>query len=184
MPEALPHSHGHRAPPLPLYCGRQPHQRHNRRGHPPPCREPAAIGPRRQNSPHPRDPHPPPVLRHHLPAVEPDQRRRTAAGLTADRTPVELPPLPPLPSTPSATPSPWRVGPTPRRCPPPSPRAVGPSEPKARPPARSRQLGRNPPGPASWEILYLFPFPFLFPIFTYIYLDTNILCTKNSLNKL
>jgi hypothetical protein len=169
MPEAPPHSHGHRAPPLPLYCGQQPHRRHNRRGHPPPCHGPAAIGPRRQNSPHPRDPHPPPVLRHHLPTVEPDQRRRTAAGLATDRTPVELPPLPLLLSTLSATPSPWRVGPAPRRRPPSSPRVAGPSGPKARPPARARaNWAEIPPDLASWEILYLFPFPFLFPIFTYI----------------
>jgi hypothetical protein len=184
MPEAPPHSHGHRAPPPPLYCGRQPHRRHNRRGHPPSCRGPAAIGPRRKNSPHPRDPHPPLVLRQHLPAVEPDQRRRTAAGLAADRTPVELPPLPPLPSTPSATPSPWHVGPAPRRRPPPSPHAAGPSEPKARQPARARaNWTKIPPAWLAGKSFIFFLSHFFFP-FSHIYLDTNILCTKNSLNKL
>jgi hypothetical protein len=34
---------------FPLYCGQQPHRRHHRCGHPPPCRGPAAIGPRRSN---------------------------------------------------------------------------------------------------------------------------------------
>ena len=170
MLEAPPHSHGHRAPLFPLYCGRQPHRRHHRRGHPPPCRGPAAIGHRRSNSAHPRDPHHPPVLRHHLPAVEPDQQRRTAVGLAAGRTPVELPPLPPLPSTPSATPSPWRVGPAPRRRPLPSPRAAEPTGPKAHPPARARACWAEiPPGPAGWKSLLLFLFSFLFPIFTYIF---------------
>jgi hypothetical protein len=40
-----------------------------------------------------------------------------------------------------------------------------------------------PPGPASWEFLFFFLFHFFFP-FSYIYLYTDILCTKNSLNKL
>ena len=171
MPEAPPHSHGHRTPLLPLYYGRQPHRRHHRRGHPPPCRGPAAIGPRRRNSPHPRDPHQPPMLHHRFPTAKPDQRRRIAAGLAADRTPVELPPLPLLPSTSSATPSPWRVGPAPRRRPPPSPRAAGPTGPKAHPPARACACWAEipPSGPAGWKSLLLFLFSFLFPIFTYIF---------------
>jgi hypothetical protein len=183
MPEALPHSHGRRAPLFPLYCGRQPHRRHHRRGHSPPCRGPAAIGHHRSNSPHPRDPHHPPVLRHRLPAKEPDPRRRTAAGLAAGRTPVEPPPSS-MSLTPSAPPSPWCAGPrhgaVPRRRPArlgqlgrkrARPRALAPAGPKS-PPA---QLAGN-------------PFPFLFSLFffpfSHIYLDANILCTKNSLNKL
>jgi hypothetical protein len=78
--KAPPHSHGHKAPLSPSYCARQPHRRHHRRGHPPPRRGPAAIGPRRSNWPYPHDPLHPPVPRHRLPAVEPDQRRRTVAG--------------------------------------------------------------------------------------------------------
>jgi hypothetical protein len=85
MPRAPPHSHGHDTPLPPLYCGRKPHRRHHRRGHPPPCRGPAAIGPRRQNSPHPRDPHQPPMLRHRFPIAKPDRRRRTVAELATDR---------------------------------------------------------------------------------------------------
>jgi hypothetical protein len=92
MLEALPHSHDHKAPLFPSYCARQPHRRHHRRGHPPPCRGLAAIGPHRSNWPHPRDPLHPPVPRHCLPAVEPDQRRRTAAGFRrrpdSGRTPL------------------------------------------------------------------------------------------------
>ena len=166
MLEAPPHSHDHRAPLFPLYCGRQPHRRHHRHGHPPPCRRPAAIGPRGPNSPHPRDPLHPPVLRNRFPAKEPDPRRRTAAGLAAGRTPVE-PPLPPcrqrrqpLPVSGvrarATAPSPARLGQVGRKRA--RPRALAPTGPKS-----------PPPSPASWKILSLFPFPFLFPIFTYIF---------------
>jgi hypothetical protein len=172
MPEAPPHSHGHRAPLFPLNCGWQPHRRHHRRGHPPPCRGPAAIGHRRSNSPHPRDPLHPPVLRHRFPAEEPDPQRRTAAGLATDRNPVEPPPF--LRAVNAVSPSfSLACGPAPRRRPPPSlprgwanwatstpPRALAPGGPKSPP----------PPGPASWKFLSFFLFPFLFPIFIYIFI--------------
>jgi hypothetical protein len=175
MPEAPPHSHGHRVPLLPLYCGR----RHHRRGHPPPYRGPAAIGHLRSNSPHPRDPHHLPVLRHHFPAKEPAPRRRTAAGLAAGRAPPSSVSL-----TSSTTPLPdvWapRHGAVPRRR-----------------PAQMGQLGRKrtraralaPGGPKSpLAQLAENPFSFFFSLFffpfSHIYLDANILCTKNSLNKL
>jgi hypothetical protein len=169
---------------FPPYCGRQPHRRHHHRGHPPPCRGPAAIGHRRSNSAHPRDPHHPPVLRHHLPAVEPDQRRRTAAGLAAGRTPVELPPLPPLSSTPSATPSPWRVGPAPRRRPRRRPAQLGQlGRKRTRPRALAPAGPKSPPAQLAGNPFSFFFSLFFFP-FSHIYLDANILCTKNSLNKL
>jgi hypothetical protein len=184
MLEAPPHSHGHRTPLFPLYCGRQPHRRHHHRGHSPPCRGPTAIGHRRSNSPHPRDPLHPPVLHHRFPAKEPDPRRRTAAGLVADRTPVE-PPLPPCrqrrqslplsgvrahataPST-AVAPHSWAnwAASTPAR-------ALAPGGPKS-PPA---QLAGNS---------FFFFFSHFFSPFSYIYvyLYADILCTKNSLNKL
>jgi hypothetical protein len=169
MLEAPPHSHGHRAPLFPLYCGRQPHRRHHRHGHSPPCHGPAAIGHRRSNSPHPRDPLHPPVLRHRFPAKEPDPRRRTAAGLAAGRTPVEPPFLRAVNAvSPSLS---LACGPAPQRRPPPSPRTAGPTGPQAHPRARARAWwAKIPPGPASWKFLFLFLFPFLFPIFIYIFI--------------
>jgi hypothetical protein len=182
MLEAPPHSHGHRARLFPLYCGRQPHRRHHRHGHPPPCRGPAAIGPRRPNSPHPRDPLHPPVFCHRFPAKEPNPRRRTAAGLAAGRTPVE-PPLPPC-----------------RQCRQPLPlsgvwaRATAPS-PAVAPhswaswaasmPPRALAPGglKSPPARLAGNSFFFFFSLFFFP-FSHIYLDANILCTKNSLNKL
>jgi hypothetical protein len=72
-------------------------------------------------------------------------------------------------------------GPTPTE---PSPRrsvVVGPGGPPAR--ARAR-LGQNlPPAQLVENPFFFFLFPFLFP-FSYIYLYADILCTKNSLNKL
>jgi hypothetical protein len=170
MPRAPPHSHGHDTPLPPLYCGRKPHRRHHRRGHPPPCRGPAAIGPRRRNSPHPRDPHQPPMLRHHFPTAKPDRRRRTVAGLAADRpwsSPrpplrvVNAVPFPPLSGVRARAAALFPLSP---------PRAAGPSGPKARPPARAGAFwAKIPLGPVGWKILSLFLFPFLFPIFTYIF---------------
>jgi hypothetical protein len=47
------------------------------------------------------------------------------------------------------------------------------------------QLGRNPPpGPLSREIPFLFSFFYFFFPFSYVYAYIDILCTKNSLNKL
>jgi hypothetical protein len=119
MLEAPPHSHGHKATLFPSYCARQPHRRHHRRGHPPPRRGSTAIGPRRSNWPHPRDPLHPPVPRHRLPVEEPDRRQRTAAGFATGRTPVETP-LPPLLSTSSAPSLSVACGPAPRCHSPPS----------------------------------------------------------------
>jgi hypothetical protein len=112
MAEAPPHAHDHRAPLCLPYRGRKTHRRLRRRGHPPLRRGPAAIGPRRPNSPHPCDPLHSPVLRHRFPAREPDRRRRTVAEFAADRPRSSLSP-PPLRRrvTPSAPLSPWLVGP-------------------------------------------------------------------------
>jgi hypothetical protein len=53
-----------------------------------------------------------------------------------------------------------------------------------RPRARSRPGGpKSPPGPASKKTLFFFFSHFFFP-FSHIELYANILCTKNSLNKL
>jgi hypothetical protein len=120
-----------------------------------------AIGPRRPNSPHHRDPLQPPVLRHPFPARGPDRRRRTAAELTADRP--GRAPSPPLPVAPSAPPlSPWLVGPRYGAVPAAVPSLLGRLGRKARPRPRPHALwAKFPPGPVEWRI----PFLFLFPIF-------------------
>jgi hypothetical protein len=178
MAEAPPHAHDHRAPLCLPYRGRKPHRRLRRRGHPPLRRGPAAIGPRWPNSPHPHDPLHPPVLRHHFPAREPDRRRRTA-----DRPWSSLPP--PLPSNAVSPPLSLTGRPALRRRPRRRFLAAGPTGPQARPRPRPRaEWAEIPsPGPVSWRILSLFLFLFLFS-FSHIYLDANILCTKNCLNKL
>jgi hypothetical protein len=161
----------------PLNYGRKPHRRLRRRGHPPPCRGPAAIGPRRRNSPHPCDPHPPPMLRHRFPVAKPDRRRRTAAELAADRprsspfspsVAVNAVSPPSLPgwwahATAPSLPRSWAAS---------APRAHAPSGPKSPPLAQ-----------LAGEFL-LFFFSYFFFSFSHIYLDANILCTKNCLNKL
>jgi hypothetical protein len=169
MPRALPHSHGHDTPLPPLYCGRKPHRRHHRRGHPPPRRGPAAIGPRRRNSPHPRDPHQPPMLRHRFPTAKPDRRRRTAAGLAADQ-PRSSPRPPSVLLTPFPSPLSLACGTTPQR----RSLVVAPrgwAKRAESTPARSRWclLGQNPPRPSWLENSFSFSFPFSFPIFTYIF---------------
>jgi hypothetical protein len=184
MPRAPPHSHGHDTPLPPCYCGRQPHRRHHRRGHPPPCRGLATIGPRRQNSPHPRDPYQPPMLHHRFPIAKPDRRRRTAAELAADRP--RSSPRPSLRAVNAVlSPSLWRAGPCRNAISPPSPRAAGPGGPKARPPARAGACwAKIPPRPSWLENSFSFSFSLFFFPFSHIYLDANILCTKNCLNNL
>jgi hypothetical protein len=177
VPRAPPHSHDHDTPRPPLNYGRKPHRRLRRRGS-------AAIGPRRRNSPHPCDPHPPPMLRHRSPVAKSDRRRRIAVELAADR-----PRSSPFPlryrqrRQPSL--SPWLVGPrygaVPRR----RSLSAGPAGPQARPRPRVRaEWAEIPsPGPVSWRIPSLFLSYFFFS-FSHIYLDANILCTKNCINKL
>jgi hypothetical protein len=64
----------------------------------------------------------------------------------------------------------------------PAPRGLsGPNWPQRRAPAPD-QAG-IPPDPVNLEFLFFFLFPFFFP-FSHIYLYADILCTKNSLNKL
>jgi hypothetical protein len=185
MPRAPPHSHGHGTPLPPCYCGRQPHRRHHRRGHPPPCRGPAAIGPRRRNSPYPRDPHRPPMLRHRFPTAKPDRRRRTATGARCRPAPGRALAPPSMPLTSFPSPSLWRAGPR-RSAVPPAVTPRGWAKWAESAPARSRLLllGQNPPRPSSLENPFSFSFPFFFFPFSHIYLDANILCTKNCLNKL
>jgi hypothetical protein len=167
MAEAPPHAHDHRAPLCLPYRGRKPHRRLRRRGHPPLRRGPAAIGPRRPNSPHPCDPLHPPVLHHRLPAREPDRRWRTAAEFAADRPRSSLSP-PPLPSNAVSPPLSLAGGPALRRRPRPRFLAARSTGPQARPSARA-EWAEIPPGPVSWRILSLFLFLFLFLIFTYIF---------------
>jgi hypothetical protein len=166
MPRAPPHSHVHDTPLPQLNYVRKTHRRLRRRGHPPPCRGPAAIGPHRRNSPRPCDPHLPPMLRHRFPVAKPDRRRRTAVELAVDRP--RSSPFPPLRCRqrrqPPSLPGWWA-------------HATAPSPAAA--PSQLGQLGRKraraewaeipSPGPVSWRIPSLFPFLFLFLIFTYIF---------------
>jgi hypothetical protein len=144
MAEAPPHAHDHRAPLCLPYRGRKTHRRLRRRGHPPLRRGPAAIGPRRPNSPHPCDPLHPPVLRHRFPAREPDRRRRTVVEFAADRPRSSLSPPPPSPSNAVSPPLSLAGGPALRRHSRPLFLAAGPTGPQARP----RWVGRNPPWPS------------------------------------
>jgi hypothetical protein len=170
MPRAPPHSHGHDTPLPPLYCGRKPHRRHHRRGHPPPCRGPAAIGPRRRNSSHPRDPHQPPMLRHRFPTAKPDRRQRTAAGLAADR-PRSSPhppsvPLTPFPSPPLSGVRARAVAPFPRR----RPARLGQVGRKhARPLALAPFGPKSPPAQLAVKFFLFFFSLFFFP-FSHIYI--------------
>jgi hypothetical protein len=183
MAEAPPHAHEHRAPLCLLYRGRKPHRRLRRRGHPPLRRGPAAIGPRRPNSPHHRDPLHPLVLRHHFPAREPDRRRRTAAEFAADRPRSSLSSPPPLPSNAVSPPLSLAGGPALRRRPRRRSLAAGPAGPQARPRPRAEWAKISPLAQLGGEFLFFFFSYFLFS-FSHIYLDANILCTKNCLNKL
>jgi hypothetical protein len=119
-------------------------------------------------------------------ALPPSSRRKTGPptknrrGISpATGSPRREPPFPRhFPLTPS-TPSSLARGPAPIV---PSP-AGGPARPPA-PTARVRaRLGRNPPDPVSRKSLFFFLFH-LFFLFTCIYAYIDILCTKNSLNKL
>jgi hypothetical protein len=128
------------------------------------------------------DPLPPPVPRHHSPVAEPEPRRRTAAGLHRRSSPGWFAP-PHHRSTPSA-PLPLARGPTPMA---PSPHRFPLAGLVGHLPARALALGwaKFPPPPTQLaENLFSFSFFHFFFPFSYIYLYTNILCTKNSLNKL
>jgi hypothetical protein len=172
-------------PLSPSYCTRQPHRRPHRRGHPPPRRGPAAIGPCLSNWPHPCDRLLPPVQQHHLPAAEPDPRRRTAADSHRRSDSGRL--APPSVAVRAVKPSPsLACGP---RATAPSP-AVSPSllGQLGRQRVRARacaRVGRNPPPPAQQgRKLLFFLFSLFFSHFSHIELYANILCTKNSSNKL
>jgi hypothetical protein len=123
------------------------------------------------------------VLRHRFPGKGPDQRRRAAAGFAAGRTPVEISP----PSvavnavSPLSLPGLWARATAPFPAVAPSQlgqlgrkraRALAPSGPKSPPLA---QLARN---------TFSFFFSHFFSPFSHICLYAEILCTKNSLNKL
>jgi hypothetical protein len=185
VPRAPPHFHVHDTPLPPLNYVRKTHRRLRRRGHPPPCRGPAALGPRRRNSPRPCDPHLPLMLRHHYPLAKPDRRRRTVAKLAVDRPRSSLFPPPPSVAvnavSPPSLPGWWARATAP-------PPAVAPSQlgqlghKRARAPVLSGP--KSPPlAQSAGEFLLLF-FSYFFFSFSHIYLDANILCTKNCLNKL
>jgi hypothetical protein len=164
MPRAPPHSLVHGTPLPPLNYGRKTHRRLRCRGHPPPCRGPAAIGPRRRNSPRPCDPHLPPVLRHRFPVAKPDRRRRTATELTVDRP--RSSPFPPSVAanavSPPSLPGWWARATV-------SSPAVAPSQlgqlGRKRACARAEWAEIPSPGPVSWRIPSLFLFPFSFSHF-------------------
>jgi hypothetical protein len=159
----------HDTPLPPLNYGRKPHRRLRCRGHPPPCRGPAAIGPRRRNSPHPCDPHPPPMLRHRFPVAKPDRRRRTAAELAAD-WPWSSPFPPSIAVNAVSPPLPLAGGPTLRRRPPPSlPRSWASWAASAPAPASSGP--KSPPLAQLAGEFLLFFFSYFFFSFSHIYLD-------------
>jgi hypothetical protein len=143
--------------------------------HPPWTSHPGA--PTGQIDPTPVIPYPRPCL-----ATAPPPQNRTHGGepprdFTGGRAPVDFPPsvARSAPLTPPPLTDVWAraTAPFPAVSP-----ADGPSGPPAAPPrAHLRPDGpKSPPRPSEQE----FPFLFLFP-FSYIY--TDILCTKNSLNK-
>jgi hypothetical protein len=123
------------------------------------------------------------MLRHHFPVAKPDRRRRTAAELAVDRprsspfppsvavnavSPPSLPGWWACATAPSPAAAPSQLGQLGRKC----ARAPALSGPKSPPLAQS-----------AGEFLPFFLFYF-FSSFSHIYLDANILCIKNGLNKL
>jgi hypothetical protein len=144
------------------------------------------VSHRWSNSPHPYDPLPPPVPHHCLPAAEPDPRRRTAAEFHRRSNSGRFPPSPSLrlPSVPLNPPS-LACGP---RATTPSP-AVSPrcwaSWTASRAHARARaRVGQNLPPAQQGRKSFSFLFSHFFSHFSHIELYANILCTKNSSNKL
>jgi hypothetical protein len=120
-------------------------------------------------------------------ATAPPPRNRTHGGepsrdFTGGRAPVDLPP----PSLSRAVKPPsladvWACATAPS---PVVSLAIGPAGPPAAPArALAPEWAKIPPGPSSRKTLFFFFFSFLFP-FSYIELYADILCTKNSLNKL
>jgi hypothetical protein len=103
-------------------------------------------------------------------------------GLTGDRAPTGSPPV-----TPNVFPSPphWHVGPRPRHRPrtvPPLAGQVGRLPTRPRAPALS--WAKFPLGLASRGNPFLFSFFHFLFLFSHIFTYIDILCTKNSLNKL
>jgi hypothetical protein len=103
---------------------------------------------------------------HHLPAAEPDQRRRTVVD-SHRRSDPGRPPLPSVTARAIKLPPPrWHVGPAPQCRSPRRPSLLGQL---GRQPRRARaraRVGRNtPPGPARQENPFSFYFLFSFPIF-------------------
>jgi hypothetical protein len=125
----------------------------------------------------------PPVPHHHLPAVEPDPRRRTAADFH-HRSDSGRPPPPSVTARAVKPPPPrWHVGPVTQRRPPPSPRCWA-NWAASRTRARSRQGGPKSPPAQQGRKSFSFLFSHFFSHFSHIELYANILCTKNSSNKL
>jgi hypothetical protein len=128
-------------------------------------------------------PYPRPCL-----ASAPSSQNRTHSeepprDFTGNRTPVDSS----LPVAVQTTLAPLSLacGPVPRCRPHTVSPAGGPSEPPAHAVARARaRLGQKHPPTQLAEKHFLFFFSHLFSPFSYIYLYADILCTKNSLNKL
>jgi hypothetical protein len=182
--EAPPHTHGHRAPLPTSYCTRQPHRRPHRRGHPPPRRGPAALGPAGQIDPTPVIACPRPCSTTTSPP-----RNRTRGGeppriTTTDRTPVDLP-LPPLPPAPlNSLPLAGMWAPHRSAGPPVLPRCWANWAASRAARALAPGWAEIPPDPARQENPFSFLFSLFFSHFSHIELYANILCTKNSSNKL
>jgi hypothetical protein len=121
-------------------------------------------------------------------ATAPPSQNRTHGGepprdFTGGRTPVDSS-LPVAVQTPSA-PLSSACGPAPRHRPHAVSPAGGPSGPPAHEVARARaRLGQKHPPAQLAEKPFLVFFSHFFSPFSYIYLYADILCTKNSLNKL
>jgi hypothetical protein len=128
---------------------------------------------------HPRNPLPLPVPCHHSVDAKPGPRRRTAVEPHRRSNSGQF-----APSNAIRSPPHWHVGPLPQRHPRSIPHwwADWAACPRARPPALG--WAEIPPGLATRENPFLFPFFHLFFLFSCIYVYIDILCTKNSLNKL
>jgi hypothetical protein len=177
MLKAPPHTHGHNALLSPSYCARQPHRRHQCRGHPPPRRGPSAIGPRQSNWPHPCDRLPRPCLA----TASLPQNRNHDGEPPRIPPPAELRSTHPPPSVAVHAIKPPLAGvwapPSPPRC-----WASRAASVPAR--ARSRPGGpKSPPAQQGRKLLF-FLFSLFFSHFSHIELYANILCTKNGSNKL
>jgi hypothetical protein len=127
-------------------------------------------------------PYPPLVLGHHPVHQELDHRRGTAIGFTGDRfSPAADCSPSPLTLSPLSLSGVWARTHGVRRAVPAPREPYGPIWPRRRTPAPDQ--AEIPPGRLTWNS-FSFSFSHFFFPFSHIYLYADILCTKNSLNKL